>query len=64
MNNYLAVWTWTLPDGRRQEITMTFWANTDRDARHIAHGWWTEVCPVTVPVDFTVNNLTHERGAL
>ena len=60
---YLAVWTFTSLPGRRQEITMTFWANTTADARHIAHKWFDHAEPTLAPCDFTLTDLSHERIA-
>ena len=62
MNNYLAVWTFTALPGRRQEITMTFWANTEKDARHIAATWFNRVEPTLAPCDFSLTNLSKERA--
>jgi hypothetical protein len=64
MNCYLAVWSWSLPDGRRQEITMTFWAHNEAGARLIAHSWWDHVEPTLAPCDFTLTDLSHERVPL
>lgn len=64
MNCYLATWTWSLSDGRRQEITMTFWANDTQRARQIAHQWFSRVEPTQAPADFSLTDLSHERVAL
>jgi hypothetical protein len=60
---YLAVWTFTATPGRRQEITMTFWANTDADARHVAHKWFDHAEPTLAACDFSLTNLSKERDA-
>lgn len=60
MRCYLAVWTWTPVVGKRQEITMTFWANTLDDARHIAHTWMRRAEP-DLQADFTIGDISRER---
>ena len=40
MNCYLATWSWPLTDGRRQEVTMTFWANDSQAAVSYADDFW------------------------
>ena len=62
MNNYLAVWAWKLPDGRRQEITMSFWTNTNLDAVHIADTWFDRACPDICYDSYTITNLSKERS--
>ena len=62
MNNYLAVWSFALYDGRGQEITLAFWANTETDARWIARAWFDRAEPTRTPCDFTITNLSEERA--
>ena len=63
MNCYLAVWSWKLPDGRRQKITMTFWAHDERAARRIAEDW-SHRTDVPGTTDFSFADLSHELSAL
>lgn len=63
MRNYLAVWSWKLPDGRRQEITLAFWAHDEPAARHIAGRWFDHAQPHTV-ADLSLTDLSTERRAL
>jgi hypothetical protein len=63
MHKYLAVWSFRLPDGRRQEVTMTFWAHDDISARGAAHRWFNHAEPTLAPADFTLTNLSQERAA-
>jgi hypothetical protein len=60
MRNYLAVWSWTVPNGRRQEITMSFWAFDEPAARGIAHRWW-DHAGERIAADFTLTDLSAER---
>lgn len=60
MRNYLAVWSWKLSDGRRQEITMAFWAHDEPAARNMAGRWFDRVEP-TLAADFSLSDLTAER---
>ena len=53
---WYAAWNWMLPDGRRQMITMTFWAFGESNARSVAHTWWDRACP-EIAADFTLVNL-------
>ena len=63
MRNYLAVWSGVNFALRRQEITMTFWARNDTDARRMAARWFDRVEPVDFACDFTLNDLSAERIA-
>jgi hypothetical protein len=58
---FLAVWHWKLADGRRQEVTMTFWAPNIQRATHIADVWFEQAMPEIVDPVFSVADLANER---
>lgn len=64
MHNYFAVWSFQLHDGRRQEVTYSFWAHDDASARAAAGRWFNDIEPTTAPCDFSITNLSKERVAL
>lgn len=57
---FLAVWTWKLPNGLRQEVTLTLWAPDIHRAGDIADTWFERACP-DIDAHRSIADLANER---